>query len=273
MLFAAGVALGQAQAPSGPPAAGFPLTKSCGASESIATVGAADSVKVRYSFFTDVGICYAVTTSANGKSVDGFLMGNANPALVHPGILAFEQEVRLHAAAIPPPPPPAPPAPPVTAAATAPPKPPQAPVVKEPPPTPLSFAGFRATDINGDRVDLSARHAPNVVLYFWSARTARSAAAGGSVEGIYESYHSRGVDVVGIASAANASQLWDVCRANEVNWPQVFDSGGIASRYHVDMAKPFLLLDQSRKVIAAAASASEIEELLGKMMKNRRAIQ
>ena len=103
-------------------------------------------------------------------------------------------------------------------------KPPAAKEVSAAPPEPappLSFAGFRATAVNGDPVDLSRRRAPNVVLYFWSARTPRGIRSTEPVEALYETYHSRGVDVVGIASAANASQLAQVMSENEVTWPQV----------------------------------------------------
>lgn len=236
---------------------------------------ASDAVKVRYSFGADLGTCYAVIATLDGKPVDGYLMGSANPAVVHPAILAFEQDIRLHATPIPQAVPAAPPAPAPAATAAA--KPAVVvPVAKEappPPPAPLSFAGFRATDVNGERVDLSARRTQNVVLYFWSARNRNGIRATDQMESIYDAYHNRGVDVVGIASAANASDLLSICRNNEIIWPQVFDSGGIASRYHVDPANPYLVLDQSRHVIAALPSASALGPVLAQLTKNRRPIE
>ncbi len=90
------------------------------------------------------------------------------------------------------------------------------------------------------------------------------------MENVYEQFHARGVDVVGVASARSASQLLQVCRDNELVWPQIFDSGGIASRYHVDPAKPYLVLDQSRRVIASASSPLELDPVLQILAQRRR---
>ncbi len=236
----------------------------------MATIHRADSVKVRYSFMGDAGTCYAVTVKVDDKSMDGYLIGNA-----HPAIAAFEQEVQLHAAAIPVPPPPPPPAPPASSVAAKPAaaSPVAAPRAKEMPPAapvPLGFAGFRAVAINGDRVDLSRLHAANVVIYFWSARSARAIQSIEPINALYDTYHTRGVDMVGIGSAASSSKLDEVCRDHEFIWPQVLDSGGIAARYHVDPANPFLVLDQSRNVIAAVPTVSALAPILDQLTKNRR---
>jgi hypothetical protein len=233
----------------------------------VGTIHASDSIKVRYSFVADVGTCYAVTVKADDKSMDGYLIGNA-----HPAIAAFEQDVQLHAAAIPVPPPPPPPAPASSTVAAKPAAP--APIAKQEAPAapaPLSFAGFRAVAINGDRVDLNTRQrATNVVVYFWSARSERGIKAAEPMELLYDTYRTRGVDMVGIAQAASRTQLSEVCGNHEFGWPQVLDSGGIASRYHVDPAKPFLVLDQSRNVIAAVPTALALGPILDQLTKNRR---
>ena len=90
------------------------------------------------------------------------------------------------------------------------------------------------------------------------------------MENVYEQYHPRGVDVVGIASARSVSQLRQVCGENEFVWPQIFDTGGIANRYHVDPAKPYLVLDQSRRVIASASSAADLDPVLRMLAQRRR---
>ena len=238
----------------------------------MATVRSSDPVKIRYSFATESGACYAVTATIEGQTVNGYLAGGAHSGngTAHPAIVAFEQEVRTHALEIPippAPPAPAPPAAPKTAAPA---------VSKEAPqeaPAPLSFAGFRAVDVNGNRVDLSTKRATNIVVYFWSARDKRDVKKAEPMDAVYDEFHRRGVDVVGVASAASAAQLRQVCRDNEVLWPVILDSGGIASRYRVDPAKPYLVLDQSRKVIAAVSSAGELDSVLRPLTARRRESQ
>lgn len=271
LLAAAGA---RAQAP-----AAFPLLKSCGeGSETITTVGGSDPVKIRYSFATDAGTCYGVTATINGKTVDGYMVSGAPPkdshahsgnGPAHPAIVAFEREIRTYVPPIPAPPPaaPAPPAPPAA---------PKAAAAQAPAPDPesalpqISFAGFRAVDIKGNRVDLSTKRATNVVVYFWSALEKRGIKKAEPMYNIYEQYHTRGVDVVGIASARSATQLLQICTDSEVEWPEILDSGGIASRYHVDPAKPYLLLDQNRKVIAAVDSPQALEAILKPLTQRRR---
>src|SRR5579863_8168628 len=183
-------AFAQSQSP-----AGFPLLKSCGdGAEVVATVLSSDEVKIRYSFATDGGTCYAVVATVEGQAVNGYLAGGAHvenrPA--HPAIVAFEQEIRTHVPEIPATPPPPPPAPPAPAA----PGPPNAAapsVSQEPPqeaPPPLSFAGFRAVDVEGNRVDLGTKRATNIVVYFWSADT-RGIKRVEGMENIFEHFHTR----------------------------------------------------------------------------------
>jgi peroxiredoxin len=260
--------------------AAFSLLKSCGeVSEATTTIRGSDPVQIRYGFSTDAGTCYAVTATVGGQTVDGYLLRlEGGRESQHPAIAAFEQELRKHLPPTPVPDPPAPvpaasPTPAATAkiaasaASSA-----TATVSQEAPaqaPEPLSFAGFRALDISGDRVDFSLSHTPTIVVYFWSASDRRGIQKAGEIENVYEKYHARGVDVIGVASAGSASQLRKVCNENEFVWPQIFDTGGIASRYHVDPAKPYLVLDQSRRVIATASSATDLDPVL-KMLAQRR---
>ncbi len=265
-------ACAQAQAP-----AAFPLLKSCGeGSETVTTVASSDPVKIRYSFATDTGTCYAVTATVDGKPVDGYFAGGARLGSepVHPAIVAFEQEVRTHPPLIPAPPP-APPAVLKPAAAADSKAGPKHDLTKDPgdTPLPLSFAGFRAVDIKGNRVDLSSKRTPNIVVYFWSALDQRGIKKAEEMYAVYERFHTRGVDVVGVASARNATTLRQICTDNEFVWSEILDSGSIANRYHVDPAKPYLLLDQSRNVIAAVESPLALEPILAQLTRGRRVTQ
>ena len=254
--------------------ASFPLLKSCGAgAEAATTIRDTDAVQIRYGYSTDAGTCYAVAATAGGQTVDGYLLRvEGGRESQHPAVAAFELELRTHLASVPMAAP-LTPAPPV---ATMTPATPVNPQVHTPGPNPssptepLSFAGFRAVDVKGNRVDLSMIHTPTVVLYFWSAADKRGIQKAEDMENIYEQYHPRGVDVVGVASARSASQLLDVCHENALVWPQIFDSGSIADRYHVDPAKPYLVLDQSRRVIASASSPLELDPVLQILAQRRR---
>lgn len=240
----------------------FALMKSCSAgAEAAATLHAADPVSVRYSFSGDAGTCYKVIATIDGHSVSGYLIGAA-----HPAVQAFIHDVQSQAKIIPPPPPPAPPA----AAPAA--KPLDVEVKPAPAPElPLSFAGFHAVAIDGWPVDLSRERAANVVIYFWSPRTRDGLKAADQISQIYDSFHTRSVYFFGVATGTSRQQLRKAASDYELEQPQVLDGGGIAARYHVDPAKPFLILDQHRNVIAAESSAGALESILAQLTKGRRA--
>lgn len=243
----------------------FPLLKSCTKdAEILAMLDAGHTVKVRFNYAGDAGNCYAVTATVGGNNINGYLIGAG-----HPAVAAFEKEVRSQSLAIPAPAPS--PVPTQAVASLTGVGSPNPSAESAPAPLPLSFAGFHASSVNGGHVDLSTtQRAPNVVLYFWSARTRSGIKTAERMDLIYDEFHNRGVDVVGVASAASMAQLIQVCKDNEIVWPQVLDSGAIAARYHVSPSAPFLLLDQSRKVIAAVASPGALAPLLTQITKYRR---
>lgn len=195
-------------------------------------------------------MCYAVTATVDGKTLDGYLLGSA-----HPAVAAFEAQVRTQGTLIPQAPPPA--------AAAPQPRP-------EPKPEPLSFADFHATGVHGERVDLSHERAANVVIYFWSPHNRTSMQNADGMESVFNTYHSRSVYMVGVATGISLAQLRSTCNENEIGWPQVLDNGAVAERYHVDPAKPYVLLDQARNVIAASATPGGLEPMLDELTKHRR---
>lgn len=232
--------------------AAFPLVSSCfDDADRLGEVSATDNVRVRYaSVAGGTGGCYAVEVNKDGKTLTGFLVGASLPA-----IQQFESEVRKQKLLMPPPPPP--PAPVETASAPAPsakPEPPPA------PPGPSSLAGLRGFDMYGRMVDLAAIPATHVIVYFWSPTNRKSTQVAEGMEGIYTHFSSpRKLEVVGVAATRDTDQLLRACQESEVVWPQILDRGGVANRFHVDPAKPYLLLDRSRKVVAAVSSPKELE--------------
>jgi peroxiredoxin len=150
----------------------------------------------------------------------------------------------------------------------APPEDPKAAKPAEPPaPQPVSLAGFRGVDLNGQSVDLDRMKANTVIVYFWSPNNRRLSKDSEMLDYIHEQYEHSGVQIVGVASGATASAVKQFCDQNEAIWPQVLDSGRLAQQYHVDPAKPYLVLDQQRNVVASVSSATQIDTVLQKRLK------
>jgi peroxiredoxin len=242
-------ALGAAQAES----AGLPLLGSCDDANDVkATIQKSDTVRIRFSMAGSGQECYSVSASVDGRVLDGYLLGAD-----HPAIAEFER-MRSRQPAIMPyvPPPPPPPEAEKPAAAAAPSAVPQ----------PVSLAGMRGVDVNGRPVDLDRMKAKTIIVYFWSPGDRRGVKDAEMLDYVYQQYQPKSVEIVGVASGSSA-QVKQICGKNEVVWPQVMDSGRIAQQYHVDPAKPYILLDQQRNVVATLSSATQIDAVLQQRLK------
>ena len=224
---------GFAQAPGG-----LQLLASCDDTTDVkATIRTTDAVQVHSSLAGSGQQCYSVTASVDGQELRGYVLGAGHPAIVE------YERVRARQPVIMPyiPPPPA--------------------------PQPVSLAGFRGVDLNGQSVDLDRMKANTVIVYFWSPNNRRLSKDSEMLDYIHEQYEHSGVQIVGVASGATASAVKQFCDQNEAIWPQVLDSGRLAQQYHVDPAKPYLVLDQQRNVVASVSSATQIDTVLQKRLK------
>jgi peroxiredoxin len=234
----------------------FALLTDCSGSPSepadvAATIHQSDPVRVRYSLGGNTQICYAVSATVNGKTVEGFLLGDA-----HRDIAAFELEARSRIPAIPPEPPK--PAPEVKGGKDAKDQTPA-------PDTPKSFAGLSGVSPDGRRVSLASIGAPTVVLYFWSANNKKSILEAHRMEEIYNQYHGKGVGLVGVVSGSSAAGARRVLSDQEVLWPQILDTGEIAARYPASKEAKYYILDRQRNTVAALKSPGEVQNALTKM--------
>jgi peroxiredoxin len=250
LVFAA--ALGFAQAAP----AGLPLLGGCDDANDVkATIQKSDAVRVRFSMAGSGQECYSVSATVDGRTVDGYLLGAE-----HPAIAEFER-MRSRQPAIMPyvPPPPPPPESEKQAVPVA------APAV----PQPVSLAGFRGVDVNGRQIDLDRMKAKTIIVYFWSPGNHRSVKDAEMLDYVYQQYQTNSVEIVGVASGSSAAAVKQIAEKNEAVWPQVMDSGRIAQQFHVDPAKPYLVLDQQRNVITTLSSATQIDAVLQQRFKDR----
>ncbi len=209
----------------------------------LAQIQPSDSLHVLYSIAGEEQACYAVSVIVRNTPVRGYLLG-----IAHPAIAAFDHEVRRRVPAAPPP---------ETRETLA-----QASSQQAGPPVPVGFAGLRSMDVKGRRIDLDAMAAPVVLLYFWSPKDPKALKEMEMLGYVYEQYHGRGLDLVGVASGQSADSVMGISREHEATWPQILDTGNIAKKYHVGLEKPYYLLDRRRNVIESLSSAKELDGVL-----------
>ena len=227
----------------------FPLLSNCFEDgERLTEVTAADEIRVRYaSAAGGVKPCYAVQVTKEGRMLTGFLMGARLPVIER-----FEEDIRKHV----------PQAPPPVAVS----RPASAPPVAEPLPGPKTLSGLRAADINGNPVDLSAMPEKHLVVYFWSASDKKAIDAAEAMEGIHSQFAApRKLEFVSIATAKSFEQYKRAAEGAEATWPQILDKAKLADRYHVDPAKPILIVDRARNVLTAVANPRDLIDELNRM--------
>ena len=230
------------------------LLASCDDSNDIkATVRMTDTVQVHSSLAESGQECFSVSATIDGQVVRGYILGDR-----HPAILDYERVRAKQPVIMPYVPPPAAPAEDAKDA-----KAPAEPAT----PQPANLAGLRGVDYNGRPVDIDRMKAKTVIVYFWSPNNRRLAKDTEGLDYIYEQYQPSGVEIVGVAGGSTPGAVRQFCEQNEAVWPQVIDSGKLAQQYHVDPAKPYLVLDQERNVVAALSSATQLDTVLHKRLK------
>lgn len=232
-----------------------PLREGCSADDDqIGTVSEADRVEVRQAIAGGDGACYRIDVTRDGKTVSGYVTGNALPA-----IAAFEQQRErtigssLEAIAQQAAPAPAPAKPEVD----------EAPV---PAGIPQVFENFSGHDLKGNFVSLSSLRGRVILVTFWSSRGASKHALM-SILPLYNQFKHRGLMAIGVGTGIGSHGLAEVLDDITLPWPQVPDPGGLAQRYGVDprQGRTFVL-DSSHRIVASAVNGSALEHKIRQML-------
>jgi peroxiredoxin len=237
------------------PPASVALLENCAEPEqALATLQAADAVRVRSAMAGGAGTCYAVTATVDGKAVDGYILGETLPAIVD-----FERQRRLVAlpaaeasSAMP------------AAAATA----AAAPAPKERPHR-AAFGDFSAVDLKGKPVRLKALQGKAVVICFWSPGSAASIRELLVVSRSYFEFHKQGLDVIAVSLSASREAIEDAFEGSTA-FPDIPDRYGISEQHGVsfDSLPRTFILDQRHEIVAAGLHGAALKDAIREAMKS-----
>lgn len=110
--------------------------------------------------------------------------------------------------------------------------------------------GARAPEIglndrDGHRVDLSGMRGHVIVVDFWASWCEPCADEMPVLEGLYQSLHSQGLDVVGVSQDSSAGNITTFLRRVHVTFPIVHDNGhAVADRYHPSGMPTSFIIDR-----------------------------
>lgn len=111
---------------------------------------------------------------------------------------------------------------------------------------------FEAERFGGGKIKLKDFRGKVVLLDFWATWCAPCRQEMPNVKKIYEEFHRKGFEIIGISLDREKYKLEEYIKSNKISWPQIFDGSGWDSKigrlYAVASIPNTLLLDREGKI-------------------------
>ena len=124
-----------------------------------------------------------------------------------------------------------------------------------------------AVDLDGKPISLADYRGKVVLLDFWTTSYSDRIPP---LKAVYEQYHYRGFDIIGINLDIDEAVLREFIAENPLPWRQVFDGkryeGPLVQQYGVRSNPRMFLLDREGKVISVNVRDSRLERLVAKQL-------
>ncbi len=120
-----------------------------------------------------------------------------------------------------------------------------------------------AVDLDGKPISLADYRGKVVLLDFWTTRYTDRIS---TLETVYEKYHHRDFDIIGISLDVDGTVLREFIEENPLPWRQIFDGkryeGPLAQQYGVRSTPRMFLLDREGKVISVNVRDSMLDKFV-----------
>jgi peroxiredoxin len=214
----------------------------------LGTLEAGQLVRVRSAMAGAPVTCYAVTTTLDGKSIEGYILGDKLPAIVD-----FERQRREAALA----------AAQARAAAAVPSA--AAPAPQERPHRP-AFGDFSAVDMKGKAVTLKDVKGKVLVICFWSPASPASIRELLVVSHSFFKLHKQGLDVIAVSLDAGHEHIEDALEGS-MAFPDIPDHYGIAARHGISNVPRTFILDERHEIVTAGLHGAALEDAIRETLK------
>jgi len=121
-------------------------------------------------------------------------------------------------------------------------------------------------DLDGKLVSLADYRGKLVLLDFWATWCGPCIAEMPNVKAVYEKYHNKGFEIIGISLDTDEAALRKFIRENQLPWRQVFDGEGwktpLVEKYGVRGIPAQFLIDGEGRVISVQARGERLGALI-----------
>ena len=132
------------------------------------------------------------------------------------------------------------------------------------------FPPFEVTDIDGKPLSIASRKAKVILIDFWATWCAPCVAELPGIVSIYNKYHDKGFDVIGISLDQEKSAMTSFIKRKKMPWPQYFDGkiwdNKLAKQYGIFKIPATFLVDSNGKILARDLTAEDLKEMLPKLL-------
>ena len=123
-----------------------------------------------------------------------------------------------------------------------------------------------AVDLDDKPVSLADYRGKLVLLDFWATWCGPCIAEMPDVKEVYEKYHDKGFEIIGISLDTDEATLRKFIRENQLPWRQVFDGKGwetpLVQKYGVRGIPAQFLIDREGRVISVKARGERLSDLV-----------
>jgi peroxiredoxin len=129
---------------------------------------------------------------------------------------------------------------------------------------------LRGKAVTGESVDLTKLRGKVVLVHYWTTLSEPCKVALAQLKEVHAKYGKDGFTLIGVSLDSDGQDLVDYLKRNRLPWPQLFEPGGLDSRYASEMGiillPTMILIDDKGKVVNRGVDITEVDNEVRKLL-------